>query len=97
MPHDYTQTTRETVRSSVDECLAAAEGLIAQAVASVDAPSFDATMRPIELAGAAMAAGYGTSAFMSYVHLRVSSPASVPPRSNVTSWRPPASRMRKLV
>jgi Zn-dependent oligopeptidase len=68
MPHDYTATTGETVSSAVAEALAEAEGLIARAVASVDAPSFDATMRPIELAGAAATAGYGRSAFMNYVH-----------------------------
>jgi Zn-dependent oligopeptidase len=68
MPHDYTGTTAESVRTSVAEALAEAEKLIARAVASVDAPSFDATMRPIELAGAAATTGYGRSAFMNYVH-----------------------------
>ncbi len=68
MPHDYTAITAEAVRATVAEALADADALIAQAVASVDAPSFDATMRPIELAGAAATSGYGRSAFMNYVH-----------------------------
>jgi thimet oligopeptidase len=68
MPHDYTSTTAESVRTGVAEALAEAESLIASAVASVDAPSFEATLRPIELAGAAATAGYGRSAFMNYVH-----------------------------
>ncbi len=68
MLHDYTSTTAESVRTSVAEALAEAERLIAEAVASVDAPSFEATMRPIELAGAAATGGYGRSAFMNYVH-----------------------------
>ena len=68
MPHHYTGMTAETVRSSVEVALAQAEALIAAAVASVDAPSFDATLRPIELAGAAATAGWGRSAFLNYVH-----------------------------
>ncbi|MDQ2854078.1 MAG: Zn-dependent oligopeptidase [Chloroflexota bacterium] len=66
--HDYTHTTAESVKADVDRALAAAEELIANAVASVDAPSFDATLRPIDLAGAAAIGGYGKGAFMAYVH-----------------------------
>ena len=66
--HDYTRTTTESVKADVDRALAAAEELIASAVASVDAPSFDATLRPIDLAGAAAIGGYGKGAFMAYVH-----------------------------
>ena len=68
MPHDYTVITAETVRATVADALAEAERLIAQAVASAGAPSFEATLRPIELAGAAATAGWGRSAFMNYVH-----------------------------
>ncbi len=71
MPHDYTAITADAVRATVAEALAEADSLIARAVSSVDAPSFDATMRPIELAGAAATSGYGRSAFMNYVHPQV--------------------------
>ncbi|MGZ8512553.1 MAG: M3 family metallopeptidase, partial [Candidatus Limnocylindria bacterium] len=70
MPHDYSQTTATSVRAAAEQALADADALIASAVASVDAPSFDATMRPIELAGAAATSGYGISAFLNYVHPR---------------------------
>ena len=69
MLHDYTNTTVESVRSAVTDALAEAEALIGQTVASVDAPSFDATMRPLDLAGAAALGGYARGAFMAYVHV----------------------------
>jgi Zn-dependent oligopeptidase len=68
MLHDYTHTTVDSVRSTVDEALAEADALIERAVASVDAPSFEATMRPLDLAGAAAIGGYASGAFMAYVH-----------------------------
>ena len=68
MLHDYSQTTAESVRTTVEQALADADALIAGAVASIDAPSFDATLRPIELASAAAGGGYGKTAFMAYVH-----------------------------
>jgi thimet oligopeptidase len=68
MPHDYTDTTADSVRAAVDKALAEADALIESAVASIDAPTFETTMRPIELAGAAANRGWGPSAFMAYVH-----------------------------
>jgi thimet oligopeptidase len=68
MLHDYTNTTADSVRATVDEALAEADALIGQAVASVDAPSFEATLRPMDLAGAAAIGGYSRGAFMAYVH-----------------------------
>ncbi len=68
MLYDYTHVTAESVRSEVDAALASAEELVARAVASADAPSFDNTMVLLDLAGATVAAGYGPSAFMAYVH-----------------------------
>src|SRR4029079_17927673 len=68
MLHDFTNTTVESVRSAVTDALAEAERLIGQTVASVDAPSFDATMRPLDLAGSAALVGYAQGAFMGYVH-----------------------------
>ena len=66
--HDFTQTTAASVRATVEQALADADALIASAVASVDAPSFDTTLRPIELASATVGGGYGKTAFMAYVH-----------------------------
>ena len=68
MPHDYTDTTADSVRAAVETALAEADALIDSAVASIDAPTFETTMRPIELAGAAANRGWGPSAFMAYVH-----------------------------
>jgi thimet oligopeptidase len=68
MLHNYTNTTVESVRTAVSDALAKADALLAQVVASVDAPSFEATMRPLDLAGAAALAGYAHGAFMAYVH-----------------------------
>lgn len=68
MLHDYTNTTADTVRESVDQALAEADALIDGAVASADQPSFEATLHPIELAAAAAANGYAQGAFMAYVH-----------------------------
>jgi Zn-dependent oligopeptidase len=68
MLHDYTNTTVESVQNAVTESLAEAEELIAQTVASTDAPSFEATMRPLDLAGAAAIRGYARGGFMAYVH-----------------------------
>jgi len=68
MPHDYTNTTIESVRTAVTDALTEADLLIERAVASVDAPSFEATMRPLDLAGAAALRGYAQGAFMAYVH-----------------------------
>jgi len=68
MLHDFTNTTVESVRSAVTDALAEADALIERTVASVDAPSFEATMRPLDLAGAAALEGYARGAFMAYVH-----------------------------
>ena len=68
MLHDFTNTTVESVRSAVTDALAQADALIEQTVASADAPSFEATMRPLDLAGSAALVGYAQGAFMAYVH-----------------------------
>jgi thimet oligopeptidase len=68
MLHDFTNTTVESVRTAVSDALTEADLLIQRAVESVDAPSFEATMRPLDLAGAAALDGYAHGAFMAYVH-----------------------------
>ena len=50
MLHDFTNTTVDSVRSAVADALAEADALLERVVASADAPSFEATMRPLDLA-----------------------------------------------
>jgi Zn-dependent oligopeptidase len=68
MLHDFTNTTADSVQAAVTDALAEADALIERTVASVDAPSFEATMRPLDQAGAAAMGGYSRGAFMAYVH-----------------------------
>ncbi len=65
MLYDYTAVTPESVKSETDEALAAADSLVADAIRS--APSFDGTLRPLELAGAELIRAYGRGAFMGQV------------------------------
>src|SRR5439155_1996775 len=67
MPYDYAAVTPESVKQETDAALADAEALLGQAAASAEAPSFDATMRPIDLAWARAAEAYGKGAFMGQV------------------------------
>ena len=85
MLHDYTNTTVESVRTAVTDALAEADALIEQAVASADAPSFEATMRPLDLAGAAAMRGYARA------H---SWPTSTPTPPSATPARRPRRRSR---
>ena len=66
MLYDYTTTTAESVTTETDAAIATADGLVAEAVAAP--PSFDATLRPLELAGAELVRAYGRGAFMGQVH-----------------------------
>lgn len=68
MTYDYRQVTAESVAAETDAALDRAEELIRRSVASAEAPSFAETMVPLELAGAAVAEGYGRGAFMAHVH-----------------------------
>ncbi len=68
MLHDYTHITPESVTSETDAAIARADELVAAAAASLAAPTFDDTLRPLELAGAAVADAYGPGAFMAQVH-----------------------------
>jgi thimet oligopeptidase len=68
MLHDFTNTTADSVKAAVTDALAEADALIERAAASVDVPSFEATMRPLDQAGAAAMGGYSRGAFMAYVH-----------------------------
>ena len=68
MLYDYPSVTVDTVRSETDAALALADAHVARAVASTASPTFDDTLRPLELAGAALVEGYGRGAFMGQVH-----------------------------
>jgi oligopeptidase A len=88
MLYDYTGVTAESVTEAADAALAAADALVAGAVATVDAPSFDATLRPLELAGAEIGIGYGRSAFMARVHPEAAvRDAGQAAEERITKWR----------
>jgi len=68
MLHDYTTVSADSVRSESDEALAAADVLVAGAVSSAGSPTFEATLLPLELAGAELVRAYGRAGFMGQVH-----------------------------
>ena len=68
MLHDFTAVTADTVRTETDAALARADALVAAAISSVDAPSLEATLLPVERATADLIAASGRGAFMGHVH-----------------------------
>jgi thimet oligopeptidase len=66
MLYDYRTVTVETVRSEIDAALTAADVLVEGAIAA--APSYEGTLRPLDLAGAELVRAYGRAAFMGQVH-----------------------------
>lgn len=66
--YDYTAATPESVRAEADRALARADALVDRAVAATDSPTFEGTLRLLELAGAEISIGYGRSAFLAHVH-----------------------------
>ncbi|HYI67871.1 MAG TPA: M3 family metallopeptidase [Candidatus Limnocylindrales bacterium] len=68
MLYDYAMVTVDSVRSETDAALEVAGARIERAVASVGSPTFDDTLLPLELAGAALVQAYGRGAFMGQVH-----------------------------
>ena len=68
MLHDYTAVTPESVRSETDAAIRTADALVEGLVASAGSPTFDATLLALEMAGAALLAGYGRGAFMGQAH-----------------------------
>src|SRR5918996_1581097 len=68
MLHDYRNVAAADVTAETDAAVVAADALVDRAAASVDEPSVRATLQPLELAGAAIAAGYGQGAFLGQVH-----------------------------
>jgi Zn-dependent oligopeptidase len=68
MLYDYRVVSLETVRSETDAALALDDEHVVRAVASVGSPTFDDTLLPRELAGAALVRAYGSGAFIGQVH-----------------------------
>jgi thimet oligopeptidase len=66
MLYDYTDVTVESVTNATDDGLAIADELVAAATRAE--PTFDGTMRPLDLALAAVVEAYGRGAFMGQVH-----------------------------
>jgi thimet oligopeptidase len=88
MLFDYTGVTAESVTEAADAALTAADALVADAVATVVAPSFATTLRPLELAGAEIAIGYGRGAFMARVHPEATvRDAGQAAEERITKWR----------
>jgi thimet oligopeptidase len=70
---DYASLTVADIETAAEHAIAAAEARVAAAVAAGDpatgsAPTFEATLRPLDEALAATTAGYGRSAFLGHVH-----------------------------
>ena len=88
MPYDYRTVTVDSVTKEADDALARADALVERAVASIDQPTFDDTLRPIELAGAEIGVGYGRSAFMAQVHPDAAvRDAGQAAEETITKWR----------
>ena len=65
MLYDYTTATVESVRSEADAAIGRADALVAAAISA--RVSFDATLRPLELAAAELVSAYGRSGFLGQV------------------------------
>ena len=62
--------------------------LVERAVASIDQPTFDDTLKALELAGAEIGVGYGRSAFMAQVHPDAAvRDAGQAAEEKITKWR----------
>ncbi len=88
MPYDYRTVTVDSVTKEADDALARADALVERAVASIDQPTFDDTLKPLELAGAEIGVGYGRSAFMAQVHPDAAvRDAGQAAEEKITKWR----------
>jgi thimet oligopeptidase len=88
MLHDYRTVSAASVRDETTDALARADELVAQAVASADAPTLEATLMPLELATAALIAASGRGAFMGQVHPDPAvRDAGTEAEAAITKWR----------
>jgi len=67
MPYDYRRASAASIERETDEALREADELIHKAARSVAEPSFEATLRSIDLAWARVAEAYGRGAFLGQV------------------------------
>ncbi len=67
MLHDYRDASAASVERETQSAIRDAEALIDGAIGSTSAPSFDATLRPIDLAWARVAEAHGRGAFLGQV------------------------------
>jgi Zn-dependent oligopeptidase len=86
--YDYSAMTPETVRELTDECLDAAERLIAQAVEVANPRTFENTLIPLSDAAAAVTTAHGRGARMGLDHpdagVRLAAKAA---QERTGSWR----------
>src|SRR4029078_6137713 len=68
MLYDFSSVTAESVTREAEAAVQRADALVAQVVTANQPPTFDATLRNLELAGAEISVGYGRGAFMAQVH-----------------------------
>jgi thimet oligopeptidase len=68
MLYDFSSVTADSVARETDAAIERADALVARVVASGESPTFDATLRTLELAGAEISVGHGRGAFMAQVH-----------------------------
>ncbi|MBW3613070.1 MAG: Zn-dependent oligopeptidase [Chloroflexi bacterium] len=88
MPYDYTTVTAESVRSETDAALGDADALVEGVVAASASPTFEATLGALELAGAAIARGYGRGAFLGQCHPDAAvRDAGIEAEQRLSTWR----------
>ena len=88
MLYDYTTVTVDTVRSEIEGAIARADEQVARAVASASAPSYEATLQPLEDASADLGAAYGRSGFMGQVHVAADvRDAGTEAEERLSKWR----------
>ncbi len=88
MLHDYTTATAESVRAATDSAIGEADALVAGVVSSAAAPTFDSTLGALELAGAAVAEGYGRGAFLGQCHPEADvRDAGIAAEARLNKWR----------
>jgi thimet oligopeptidase len=88
MPHDYTGVTADTVRAETDAALAEADRLVGLGIDSAGPPTFERVLGSLELAGAAVARGYGRGAFLGQCHPAAGvRDAGIEAEARLNKWR----------
>jgi Zn-dependent oligopeptidase len=97
MLHDYRDASAASVEEETANAIRDADALVDGAIASLAAPSFDATLRPIDLAWARAAEAYGRGAFLGQVStsadIRAAGHAA---DERLTKWRVALASRREL-